>query len=156
MITLWSSFHFYWIHRLLHWKPLYRLAHELHHRNVNIGPWSGIAMHPLEHLLYFSSIVLHLAVASHPVHVLFHMHVQALNPLASHSGFEGLMMNGKRRLALGDFFHQLHHRYFECNYGTAEVPWDKLFGSFHDGTTEATRHIRLRMRERQKAVARPA
>ena len=144
LIPIWSSCHFYWIHRALHWPPLYRLAHGLHHRNIVIGPWSGISMHPIEHLLYFSSVLIHFVVASHPVHVFFHMHVQALNPAASHSGFDGLMVGGKKRVELGDFFHQLHHRYFECNYGTAEMPWDRWFGTFHDGTPEARKRLRAR------------
>ena len=41
-------------------------------------------------------------------------------------------------------FHQLHHRYFECNYGTPYMPWDKWFGTMHDGTEEATRRINQR------------
>ena len=126
LIPIWSSFHFYWIHRALHWPPLYRLAHSLHHRNVSIGPWSGISMHPLEHVLYFSSVLIHFLAASHPLHFFFHMHLEALNPIASHSGFDGLMVKKKKRLELGDFFHQLHHRYFECNYGTAEMPWGQM------------------------------
>jgi sterol desaturase/sphingolipid hydroxylase (fatty acid hydroxylase superfamily) len=144
LIPLWSSFHFYWIHRLLHWPPLYRLAHSLHHRNVNIGPWTGISMHPVEHVLYFSSVLIHFVVPSHPAHVLFHFYLEALNPPVSHSGFDGLMVNGKKRVECGDFFHQLHHRYFECNYGTSEMPWDRWFGSFHDGTPEATQRARAR------------
>jgi sterol desaturase/sphingolipid hydroxylase (fatty acid hydroxylase superfamily) len=44
----------------------------------------------------------------------------------------------------------MHHRYFECNYGTLEVPWDKLFGSFHDGTSES--HQKL-LERRQKTMA---
>jgi len=55
LIVLWSSFHFYWVHRLLHWPPLYKIAHSLHHRNVNVGPWSGISMHPIEHLLFYTN-----------------------------------------------------------------------------------------------------
>jgi len=148
LIPIWASFHFYWIHRLLHWPPLYKLAHALHHRNVNIGPWTGISMHPIEHLLYFSTVLIHFVVPSHPVHVLFHFYQEALNPPFSHSGFEGILVKDKKRVAAGDFFHQLHHRYFECNYGTGEVPWDKVFGSFHDGTeeaTEATKERRKRM-----------
>jgi hypothetical protein len=43
-IPFWQSAHFYVIHRGLHWKPLYRLAHSVHHRNVGVGPWSGISM----------------------------------------------------------------------------------------------------------------
>ena len=144
LIPIWASFHFYWIHRALHWPPLYRLAHNLHHRNINIGPWSGLSMHPLEHVLYFSSVLIHFVVPSDPVHVMFHLYNLALNPAVSHSGFEALLLRRKRRMALGDFFHQLHHRYFECNYGTAEVPWDAVFGSFHNGTREATARTRAR------------
>lgn len=144
LIPIWSSMHFYWIHRLLHWPPLYRLAHSVHHRNVVIGPWSGISMHPVEHFLYFTAVLIHFVVASHPVHFFFHMHLQTLNPAASHSGFDGLMSKGQKQMDLGDFFHQLHHRYFECNYGTAEMPWDKWFGTFHDGTEKAQAHIKRR------------
>ena len=45
-VGLLREVHFYWVHRLIHWKPLYKAAHYLHHKNVNIGPWSGLAMHP--------------------------------------------------------------------------------------------------------------
>ena len=149
LTPLWISFHFYWIHRALHWPPLYRLAHALHHRNTNVGPWSGLSMHPIEHLLFFSSVLIHWIVAAHPIHILFHMQHQALTAATSHTGFDGLIVKDKNRLALGTFHHQMHHRYFECNYGNLEVPWDKWFGSFHDGTDEA----HDRMKERRKRMA---
>ncbi|MEM7377854.1 MAG: sterol desaturase family protein [Pseudomonadota bacterium] len=138
LIPLWSSFHFYWIHRLLHWPPIYKLAHSLHHRNINIGPWSGISMHPIETLMYFSSLAIHFVVPSHMTHVLFHAYVQGLSPAFSHAGFESVVVGERRPMRAGDFFHQLHHRHFNCNYGTAEMPWDRVFGSFHDGTERVT------------------
>lgn len=147
IIPTWSSMHFYFVHRALHSKQLYKRVHALHHRNVNIMPFAGISMHPFEHLLYFNSVILHFLLPSHPVHFLFHILIQALNPLCSHSGYEGVVVRDRNRLALGDFFHQLHHRYFECNYGTAEMPWDKWFGTFHDGTPEKTAQARDRMRK---------
>jgi sterol desaturase/sphingolipid hydroxylase (fatty acid hydroxylase superfamily) len=146
LIPIWGSLHFYWIHRLLHWPPLYRFAHALHHRNTNIGPWSGMSMHPVEHVLYLSTGLIHCVVASHPVHFLFHMQVKALEAVSSHSGFECFLVADRNRMRLGDFFHQMHHRYFECNYGTLEMPWDKWFGSFHDGTEDANARIRERRR----------
>ncbi|MEQ9487986.1 MAG: sterol desaturase family protein [Alphaproteobacteria bacterium] len=152
IIPIWASMHFYWVHRFLHWPPMYRLAHALHHRNVSIGPWTGISMHPVEHALYFSSAAIHFVVASHPLHMIFHLFLEALNPACSHSGYDGVEVGGKTRLKLGDFFHQLHHRHFECNYGTAEMPWDKWFGSFHDGSPEASVRIKER---RRKMHARP-
>jgi sterol desaturase/sphingolipid hydroxylase (fatty acid hydroxylase superfamily) len=149
LTPLWISFHFYWIHRALHWPPLYRLAHALHHRNTNVGPWSGLSMHPVEHVMFFSSALLHLIVPAHPVHILFHMQHQALTAATSHTGFEGMLVKDRNRLALGTFHHQMHHRYFECNYGNLEVPWDKWFGSFHDGTAES--HMRFKERRRRMA-----
>jgi len=148
LTPVWISFHFYWIHRVLHWGPLYRLAHGLHHRNVNVGPWSGLSMHPVEHVMFFSSVLIHLVVPAHPLIILFHMQHQALTAASSHTGYENLLVRDQRRLALGTFHHQMHHRYFEVNYGSLEVPWDKWFGSFHDGTPEA--HERLKSR-RQRA-----
>ena len=148
LLPVWYSFHFYWAHRSLHWKPLYRIAHALHHRNINVGPWSGLSMHPIEHLLYFSSALIHLVVATHPIHLMFNMQYFALAAITSHSGFETLLVKDKDSVNLGYFFHHLHHRYFECNYGTGEVPWDKWFGSFHDGTPEAT----VKMRERRRRM----
>ncbi len=144
IIPLWSSLHFYWIHKFLHWPPLFKVAHALHHRNVNVGPWSGISMHPIEHLLYFSSILIHFFIASHPIHFLFHIFYLGLQPMASHCGFDGLQIDGKKRIQLGDFFHQLHHKHYKCNYGTSEMPWDRWFGSYHDGSDEATVRIRRR------------
>jgi sterol desaturase/sphingolipid hydroxylase (fatty acid hydroxylase superfamily) len=58
---------FYCAHRLLHWPPLYEVAHKLHHRNTNPGPWSGLSMHPIEHVIYFSPILLFFSsIASRP------------------------------------------------------------------------------------------
>src|SRR5262249_6650673 len=54
---LWVDIHFYATHRLLHWGPLYRSVHYLHHKNINVGPWSSLAMHPMEHLVFFSGVV---------------------------------------------------------------------------------------------------
>ena len=148
LTPIWISFHFYWIHRLLHWSPLYRVAHGLHHRNTNVGPWSGLSMHPLEHLLFFSSVLIHLIIPTHPLHILFHMQHQSLTAATSHTGFENLLIKDEKTLALGTFHHQLHHRYFEVNYGNLQMPWDKWFGSFHDGTPEA--HERMKHRRSEK------
>jgi sterol desaturase/sphingolipid hydroxylase (fatty acid hydroxylase superfamily) len=146
-LVVWSSFHFYWVHRALHVPWLYRLAHALHHRNVNVGPWSGISMHLIEHLLFYTNFLIHFVVPSHPIHVLFHGYMQSIHPVFSHSGFEQLYVRDKQRAKMGDFFHQLHHRYFECNYGTVEMPWDRWFGSFHDGSEQATTDTRARKKQ---------
>ncbi len=147
LMPMWGSFHFYWVHRLLHVPVLYKAAHALHHRNVNVGPWSGISMHPIEHAVYFSSLLIHFVVPTSPMHILFHVYTFTLHPVCSHSGFDGLIAGGSKKAQLGDFFHQLHHRYFECNYGTVEMPWDRWFGTFHDGSAKATEETRAHKKQ---------
>ena len=144
LLPFWVAFSFYWIHRFLHWPPLYKLAHSLHHRNTNVGPWSGCSMHPVEHLLWLGSVAIHWIIASHPIHVIYYQQIQIITAITSHTGFEGLSIKGKNRFAMGEFFHQLHHRYHECNYGSSETHWDQMFGTFHDGTPQATEAMNQR------------
>ena len=147
LIPMWSGLHYYWVHRLEHHPKLYARVHALHHRNVNIGPWSGISNHWYENILYFSTYLIHLGVASHPLHVMFHAMFQQISPVMSHSGFEKILAGETEAARAGDFFHQLHHRYFECNYGTSELPFDKWFGTFHDGSAEATQRTRAHKKQ---------
>jgi len=138
VILFWRHFHFYWIHRLIHTKFMYRISHFIHHRNTNIGPWSGLSMHPIEHVLYFSSVVLNWIVPSSPVHPIFNLMNAGLGPALGHSGFDFLVMSKKDRGMKADtYFHYLHHRFFTVNFGTEVVPLDKWFGSWHDGSPEA-------------------
>ena len=146
IIPLWSGFHFYWYHRLLHIGPLYRWFHSWHHKNINTGPWSGHAMHPLEHLFLYSDLAIHWLVASHPIHVIFNAMLHTVAGPTSHCGYHEVKLTRFFTLKLGDFMHQLHHRYFDCNYGSYETPWDKIFGSFHDGSDAGNECIKERRR----------
>ncbi|MEM7283643.1 MAG: sterol desaturase family protein [Pseudomonadota bacterium] len=132
----WSALHFEFAHRPLHWRPIYRYAHALHHRNVNTGPWSGISMHPLEHSIYFSVFLLWWVVPAHPFIVILTGFFQGLSPAVSHCGFEKIEV-GRLRLPAGTHFHTLHHQLFEVNYAHILTPTDALVGTFHDGTDEA-------------------
>ncbi len=142
-VFVWSTFHFYIVHRALHWGPLYDVAHSLHHKNVNTGPWTGIAMHPVEHVLYFSGAALFWVVPSHPGIAMVFLVFSAISPAISHSGFDEVRTR-RGGVPAGDYFHHLHHRYFECNYGNRLVPLDKVFGTFHDGTADAHEAMRAR------------
>lgn len=150
LVPVWESFYFYWIHRLLHSNALYRF-HALHHRNTDVGPWSGLSMHPIEHVMFFGTVVIHLILPTHPVHLVFHLMYYAVFAVTTHTGFEGLWFRNAKRLNLGTFHHQIHHRYFEVNYGSLDVPWDKLFGSFHDGTPEGKARMKERLAARKRA-----
>ena len=152
LIPLIREFHFYAVHRLLHWRPLYELAHKVHHRNVNVGPWAGMSMHPVEHVLYFSGALLHWVIPSHPLHMMFHLHHAALSAPQGHHGFESFGLEGKA-VSFGGYGHYLHHRYFECNYGGGDglLIWDVLFGTWHDGSDEAHERMKRRLAKRHWA-----
>ena len=142
----WSYSHFYFIHRLLHCRFLYKPCHALHHRNTSPTPWSGISMHPVEHLLYFSVFCIFWVLPAHPVLVIWIGLFQGIVPVLTHCGFAQLRIGNSIRFITGDLFHQLHHKYFELNYGNRPAPLDKLFGSWHDGTSHSLAFIRGRRR----------
>jgi sterol desaturase/sphingolipid hydroxylase (fatty acid hydroxylase superfamily) len=110
------------------------MVHSVHHRNPNPGPWSGMSMHPIEHLFYFSNVLLFFFIPAHPVHFLFISIADALAPAPGHTGFDTNLFRGW--LPGGDFYHFLHHRHVSCNYGTPTAPWDKFAGSLFDGMTD--------------------
>lgn len=144
LIPLFREVHFYLVHRLIHWPPLYRAVHRLHHNNANPGPWSGLAMHPVEHALYFSGVLIHWIVPSHPVHAIFHLVHLGLAPAPGHTGFDKVVLGDEKSFDTHCYAHYLHHKYFECNYADGSLPLDKWFGSFHDGTEAA--HERMNER----------
>jgi sterol desaturase/sphingolipid hydroxylase (fatty acid hydroxylase superfamily) len=106
--------------------------HRVHHMNPNPAPWTGLAMHPVEHVLYFSALAIAFVLPLHPVHFFFMSQLKALTPAFGHQGFEGPLFNG--RLPTGSYFHYLHHRFGSCNFGESTIPWDRWLGVFYDGT----------------------
>jgi sterol desaturase/sphingolipid hydroxylase (fatty acid hydroxylase superfamily) len=107
-------------------------------------------MHPFGHILYFSTPLVFLLIPASPFVVAFTGIYLMLSPAPSHSGFHRLVLGGDTGVHNGDYFHNLHHRYFECNYGMLLVPIDKWLGTFHDGSPEAHQT----MKERHRATAR--
>ena len=133
-----QSVHFYFVHRLLHWKPLYKYVHKVHHNNVNIGPWSGLSFHPIEHVFFFSVILIFWIIPCNPLIAIWCLFFTAFAPIPGHSGYDKMLFKNGKFIPAGDYNHQLHHKYFECNYsGSGTSILDKIFGTFHDGSDES-------------------
>ena len=81
-------------------------------------------MHPVEHFLFFTSLLVPLS--QHPLHLYCGLFYKLIAPLAGHDGFEAPGGDG--------YFHYLHHKFFEVNYGSPLLPLDKLFGTYSDGS----------------------
>ncbi len=151
LVPWWSVVAFSIGHRVLHFGPAYRHVHSWHHRNVNVGPWSGLAMHPVESLLLFADALIVLVVPSAPLHLYFIMLHHGMGAPMSHTGFHALKLGRRFVFDFGDFHHQLHHRFVECNYGGIESPLDDVFDSFHDGTPQGDAHVARRRRKLSQA-----
>jgi len=124
-IPVWRSVHFYFAHRFLHFTPLYKQVHSLHHRNTDPEPFSGLCMHPVEHLYYYSCVLPSLIFTLSPYAFLWNGVHLLLAPAASHSGWEDHFQS--------DTFHYLHHRFFECNYAGSDAAFmDIWFGTFRE------------------------
>jgi sterol desaturase/sphingolipid hydroxylase (fatty acid hydroxylase superfamily) len=129
-VPVWRSVHFYFAHRFLHFGPLYQQVHSLHHRNTDVEPFSGLCMHPVEHLYYYACVAPSLFFVCSPFAFLWNGVHLLLSPGASHSGYEDHFQS--------DAFHYLHHRYFECNYaGTDAAFMDVAFGTFRGALADS-------------------
>lgn len=151
LVPAWRELHFYVIHRLVHIGPLYHWVHKLHHNNVNPGPWSGLSMHPVEHILYFTGVLIHLVVPSHPLHSMFQLMHAGMSPAKSHVGFDRMHLDDDHAIDTDNYYHYLHHKYFEVNYGEKRIPFDEWFGTFHDGSPEADEALTKRIKAKKWA-----
>jgi len=125
-MPIWREVHFYFAHRFIHIRAVYKYVHSVHHRNTDPEPFSGLCMHPFEHLLYFSNALLPtlLLPVSPFVYTWLFTHL-GLAPAAGHSGFEDHWQ--------ADQYHYIHHAKFECNYGSPQSAWiDQFFGTFRE------------------------
>lgn len=145
--------HFYVIHRAIHWGPLYRWVHSIHHNSVNPSPWSSLSMHPVESTLYFGVAVWVLAVPSHPFLAIYLFHLAGFGAVVGHIGFDRLEITGNLAQSSSAYSHYLHHKYFDVNYCDNGVfPLDKWFGSWHDGSAEGDRLMQERFRKKQEKL----
>jgi fatty acid hydroxylase domain-containing protein 2 len=117
---------FYATHRLLHWGPLYRHVHKLHHDYRAPTAIASEYAHPVEFLL--SNI---LPGALGPALLRSHLLVQytwvavgIVITLAHHSGYRLPGLVG----VLAPDFHDYHHMTFTGNYGTLGL-MDWLLGT---------------------------
>ena len=153
LVPVIHELHFYLIHRLIHTPVLFRRVHRLHHKNVNPTPFSSLSMHPVEHVLYFSGVLIHLVLPSNPLLALYHLYFAGYGAVVGHIGFDKMVLSDGRSVDTHAYNHYLHHKYFEVNYSESTVPFDRLFGTFHDGTKEADVAMRARVAARRKQMA---
>jgi len=123
--------YFYWMHRLLHNKRIYRYTHAVHHRSTNPSPWASYSFHILEAVA--EGLVLIVIVFVIPMHItaiaLFTVIGLAIN-VYGHLGYEiaprVLRKTFLFKVINTSVHHNLHHSRFHGNYGLYFRFWDRL------------------------------
>ena len=146
--------HFFILHRTLHSRPLYRWVHSVHHNSMNPSPWSSLSMHPVEQIGYLGVALWHLVIPSNPIIALYQLHFAGFGSIPGHIGFDKVEITENSAFDSHAYIHCLHHKYFEVNYGDGLIPFDKWFGTFHDGSRESEARMRARYQKpKQRANA---
>ena len=135
---------FYWFHRLIHTRRLYRRVHRWHHMTVTPVVWSNNSDRLIDNLFLQSYwLVAHFLVPAAPAVLLAHKIYDQITGVAGHSGWEhgGVWCRPPSPL-VGVTHHDQHHRYFRCNYATHFTWWDRAMGTLHpDHDAELRRNL---------------
>ena len=126
--------YFYWMHRLMHYKLVFRIVHRVHHLSTNPSPWAAMAFHPLEAVIEAGILVIvPFLFPIHPLAIgIFLLLMMAYN-VYGHLGYE-LYPKGFSRSFIGKWIntsvnHNMHHQYVNGNYGLYFLFWDRLMGT---------------------------
>lgn len=128
--------YFYWTHRFMHHKKVFRYFHRVHHLSFNPSPWAAFSFHPLEAVVEASIIyVIAFTIPFHPSALLVFLLIMTIMNGLGHLGYE-LYPRGFTRHWLGRWFntsvhHNMHHHLVHCNYGLYFNWWDRLMGTNH-------------------------
>lgn len=142
---------FYWTHRLMHHRRLFRWFHRAHHLSTNPSPWAAYAFDPLEALvqaLIFPILVTMMPM--HPIAFFVFMTWQIVFNVVGHTGYE-IWPRWLMDSWLGKFIntptnHAMHHETFRGNYGLYFNIWDRLMGTNHERYEARFREVTSRGR----------
>lgn len=127
--------YFYWTHRFMHCKPVFKYFHRTHHLSTTPTPWAIYSFQPLEMVVQFGiHLLVIFFVPAHPVVLVLWLTYNNLVNAGGHCGHEFFSPGMKNHW----FFkwnnsvehHDLHHSKFNYNYGLNFNFWDRWMGTF--------------------------
>lgn len=125
---------FYWFHRLVHSRRLYKKVHAWHHRATTPTVWANNSDTMLDNLFcqsywFISPLLLPAPTAVLVAHKLY----DQITGMLGHAGHEyapGKLSSAPSPL-IGTTFHDQHHAHFLYNFATHFSIWDRLMGTIH-------------------------
>ncbi|MFN5787529.1 MAG: sterol desaturase family protein [Bacteroidota bacterium] len=119
---------FYWSHRVMHHPSIYKYVHALHHKSLDVNPYTSSSFHVIESLwLTFWLLPLAILIPISMTVLGIMQVIGTLNNLKSHLGYElfpkffnlppfNMLVNATN--------HSLHHTQYNGNYGLFFRFWD--------------------------------
>jgi len=132
--------YFYWMHRGLHLKKMFKFSHLHHHQSRTPTPWAAYSFSPFEAVTEAAFVpvyLLFLSVIGAPIYglviALFLVHMIVRNVMG-HAGvelFPAGWTRGPFRWMTTTTHHDLHHSHGNSNFGLYFTWWDRWMGTEH-------------------------
>jgi Delta7-sterol 5-desaturase len=128
--------YFYWTHRLMHHRLLFRWFHRVHHRSVSTSPWTSFSFSPLEALVQVAIVpIFSLIIPVSPFWITAFFVFSLIYNVYGHLGYE-LYPKRFQHHWLGRWVntavhHDLHHQRPRGSYGLYLTLWDRLMGTMN-------------------------
>lgn len=141
---------FYWTHRLMHHRRLFRQVHWTHHKSKVPTPFTALSFDPPEafsHAL-FSNLFM-LVIPMHPSVGVAFFAIMIIRNVMGHTGYElhprGWLDSPLTRWINTTTHHDLHHQNGNYNFGLYFTWWDKMMGTEHPDYKARFEEVTARM-----------
>lgn len=134
LMMLVQDTYFYWTHRLMHRRALFRHVHRAHHLSTNPTPVSTYAVHPLEAVVdYGASLIIIFLIPCTGLSLFIFSWINVAYAVYAHLDYE-LFPAGIKQHWLGRWIntstaHNRHHASARYNFGWYFLFWDRLMGT---------------------------
>ncbi|MCO6149449.1 sterol desaturase family protein [Flavobacterium sp. NRK1] len=142
--------YFYWMHRLLHHRKIYKYTHVVHHRSINPSPWASYSFHILEAIP--EGLVLLLLAFILPMHIIAISLFTIIGLIINVYGHLGYEIAPKAfrgtvffKIVNTSVHHNLHHSRFHGNYSLYFRFWDRIMNT---EITDYEKHYDLLQKKR--------
>ena len=126
-----EDFYFYWIHRFLHHKRVYKYVHKIHHEHKYPFGIAAEYAHPVEtFFLGIGTLLGPLFFAKHMVTLWVWLFFRLVETVEDHSGYD-IPWNPTNLIPFwgGAVHHDFHHKTFEGPYSSVFTWCDWMFGT---------------------------
>lgn len=126
--------YYYWLHRLMHQRPLFRYVHAGHHRSRQPTPFASFAFDWGEAALNAWLLpALVFVIPVHPAVIAALLTIMTIAAVLNHAGSEVLpqwLVRGPvGAWLISATHHSLHHTHYGANFGLYFRFWDRAMGT---------------------------